>query len=158
MTGYERRPALGAYLEPGAVLAVLREFGAGLEQLAAGLSGSPDEADRQIAREIRTSLGRMREVRRQMVERRRPLPSGSAGGSAEVVEGVAAARSSHPPWSPVDAVLSTGEVAGQLGVCRRQVTNLIGGGKGPLPATKRGGQWFVAQTDLDDYLNFRRTG
>lgn len=159
MTGYERRPSLGAYLPAEVAVTILGAAGPGLEQLAAALAGSPDEADRHLAGALRASLGHMREVRRQLVERRRALPSASDEGSSEVAAGAPPAGSSLPPWSPVDVVdLTTGEVAGQLGVCRRQVINLIAGGRGPLPATKRGGQWFVTQTALDDYLTFRRTG
>jgi hypothetical protein len=50
-----------------------------------------------------------------------------------------------------DAVvfLSTAQVAGQLGISPRAVTKLLAAGR--LSGRKEDRQWFVTQTDLDEY-------
>lgn len=52
--------------------------------------------------------------------------------------------------------LTTSEVAKILGISVRQVQTLIQ--RGRLPATKRGRDWFVAESDIDLVRERKKTG
>lgn len=144
-----RRAVLGAYVDAYAAVVILREVGPQLEAYAAALAVSPAEANRQMAREVQVALSRMREVARQLGERRREVAASataSVRGSAEAVGGGSSEESGL-----VGNWLSSGEVASRLRVSTRRVRQLCTAGV--LEAARSGGVWQVAQQSVDDYLD-----
>ncbi|MFC6707536.1 helix-turn-helix domain-containing protein [Flexivirga alba] len=100
-----------------------------------------------MAREVRVALSRMREVARQLGDRRREVTVSacvSAGGNAEVV-----GSGSSPDSSTVG--LSSGEVASRLRVSTRRVRQLCTAGA--LEAIRVGGAWRITESSVDDYLD-----
>lgn len=138
------RAVLGAYVDAYAAVVILREVGPQLEAYASALAVSPVESNRQMAREVQVALSRMREVVRQLGERRREV-SASASGSAEAV------RDGIRAESVVGAGLSSAEVASRLRVSSRRVRQLCTAGV--LEATLDSGGWRIAQQSVDDYLD-----
>lgn len=115
----ERRPLLPAVVGPWAAYVISRDFGDALTAKARQLAKVQPEVSAQLDAAVR----QLREAGRQALEARSGVSGNGAqagGGTAEVPQSGAGARSGRPPSTG----LTTRQVAARLRLSERQVRNL----------------------------------
>lgn len=151
MSGYERRPVLGAHVEALAAHVLARDFGEEIEKKAERYARVGTPLSVEACRQMRRALAEMRESARLRKELQRELEDCGTAEVPETPPGAESDRSVGHGW------LTAQEVAEQLGVEARTVTGWCVGAE--LPATRgrgRGRPWLIRPQDVADFQDRRQ--